>query len=354
MSHRSKNPTAALRHRAQTALAAVFQSSVGGSRRVFSAPRRLFMASAVLMACFGTNAALAADYPTRPIKIVVPFSPGGGTDVIFRIVGNALGQKLGQSVIIENRPGAAGTIGANNVAKSEPDGYTLLGYHIAMVTAHHVQKDMQYDPIKDFTPVGLVSAATNAVVVNSKLPVKNFAEFVALAKKEPGKIHFGSSGLGGSDHLGGIMVQMATGIELTHVPYKGGGPANAAAASGEIQMTAGTIAQSGPLVKAGKLRALVVMQPERNPEWPDIPSATEVGYPNLNYQTWFGMWGPANMPKDVLQKITGALKEVLAQDDVRAALLKAGVAPKYMPPDEFGKMTKEELDKWNEALKGKL
>jgi len=319
--------------------------------------RRLFLTSlsAILLACFTPGVAVAAaDFPSRPIKIIVPFSPGGGTDVIFRIIGARLGEALGQSVVIENRPGAAGTIGANNVAKSDPDGHTLLAYHIAMVTAHHVQKDMQYDPINDFTPIALVGAATNAVVVNSSLPVKNFAEFVELAKKEPGKIHFGSSGLGGSDHLGGVMVQIATGIKLTHVPYKGGAPANAAAASGEIDMTAGTIAQSGSFVRAGKLRALVVMQPERNPEWPDIPSAAEAGYPALNHPTWFGMWGPANMPQDVVKKISGALSEVLAREDVRAALLKAGVGPKYMPPTEFREMVKKEFDKWNEALKGKF
>ncbi|MDB5838705.1 MAG: bug51 [Herminiimonas sp.] len=319
----------------------------------FAVPRRLFLASAVLLACLGPNAALAADYPTRPIKIVIPFSPGGGTDVIFRIIGQRLGEKLGQPVIIDNRAGAAGTIGATHVAQAQPDGYTLLGYHIAMVTAHHVQK-IPYNPLKDFTPIGQVAAATNAVVVNADLPVKNFAEFVALAKKEPEKLHFGSSGSGGSDHLGGLLLQMATGTKLTHIPYKGGGPANVAAASGEIQLTAGTIAQSGALVKAGKLRALVVMQPERNAEWPDIPSAAEAGYPGLNYQTWFGMWGPANMPPDVLQKISSALKEVLERDDVVQALSKAGVGPKFSTPKEYAKMTTDEYERWNTLLKGKL
>lgn len=320
-----------------------------------SPSRRFFVTAAVALACLGPGTTLAAtNYPTGPIKIVVPFSPGGGTDVIFRIVGAHLADELGESVVIENRPGAAGTIGANYVAKASPDGHTLLGYHIAMVTAHHVQKNIPYDPIKDFTPVGLVSAATNAVVVNDALPVKTFADLVKLAKEKPGQIHFGSSGLGGSDHLGGEMVQMATGIKLTHVPYKGGGPANIAAASGEIQMTAGTIAQSGPLVKSGKLRALVVMQPERNPEWPDIPSATESGYPDLNYQTWFGMWGPAGIPPEVLNKITTALEKVLQREQVQKSLLGAGVTPKYMAPDAFGKMAKSEYDKWNEALKGKF
>lgn len=356
MPYRCKDPIAILRRHAagMTAITRTASSNSEGDDAAISIPRRMLVASAMIMACVGPGAAIAADFPSRPIKLVVPFSPGGGTDVIFRIIGNRLSEALGQPVVIENRPGAAGTIGANHVAKADPDGHTLLGYHIAMVTAHHVQKDVPYHPIRDFTPIGLVSAATNAVVVNHNLPVKDFAEFVALAKKDPGKLHFGSSGLGGSDHLGGEMVQMATGIKLTHVPYKGGGPANAAAAAGEIEMTAGTIAQSGSLVKAGKLRALVVMQPERNPEWPDIPSAAEVGYPNLDYQTWFGMWGPAKMSPAVQQKITGVLKEVLARDDVRAALLKAGVGPKYLPPDEFGKMTEQELDRWNKALDGKL
>lgn len=355
MSYRSTSRTAGLHHRTQaTPTGAVTSRSETNAGRSFAAPRRLFLASAVMLACLGPSTVLAADFPSQPIKIVVPFSPGGGTDVIFRIVGQRLGEKLGQPVVIENRAGAAGTIGAYHVSQAKPDGHTLLGYHIAMVTAHHVQKDVPYNALKDFTPIGQVAAATNAVVVYSGLPVKNFTEFVALAKKQPGKIYFGSSGLGGSDHLGGEMLQMATGIKLTHVPYKGGGPANAAAASGEIQLTAGTIAQSGPLVKAGKLRSLVVMQPERNAEWPDIPSAAEEGYPELNYQTWFGMWGPPNMPQDVVQKISGALKEVLNRDDVRQALLKAGVGPMFSTPQEYAKKTAEEYEKWNAALKGKF
>lgn len=316
--------------------------------------RRTFLASTILLACFGTNPALAANYPSHPVKVIVPFSPGGGTDIIARIVTQRLGEKLGTQFIVENKPGAAGTIGASSVAKADPDGYTLLVYHIAMVTVHHVQKNVPYDPLKDFTPIGQIAAATNAVAVNAQLPVKNFKEFVELAKREPGKLHFGSSGLGGSDHLGGEMLQLATGIKLTHVPYKGGGPANAAAASGEIQLTAGTIAQSAAMIKAGKLRALAVMQKERHPAFPDVPSAAEEGYPNLEYQTWFGMWGPAGMPQDVLQKISGALKEVLARDDVREALNKAGVDPKFSTPEEYGAMTRDQYEKWNVILKGKF
>jgi len=323
------------------------------SRTRSTLPRRTLLLSAMLIACLGSAPALADDFPSRPIKLIVPFSPAGGTDVIARIVGQKLSEKLGTTIIVENRPGAAGTIGAGMVAKADPDGYTLLLYHIAMVTAHHIQK-ISFDPMKDFTPIGMVAAGTNVVAINSELPFKTLAELVDYAKKEPGKLHFGSSGTGGSDHLGGEMMQLATEIKMTHVPYKGGGPANAAAASGEIQMTAGTIAQSAPLIRAGKLRPLVVMQKDRSAALPDVPSAAESGYPNLNYTTWFGMWGPANMPPAVLAKISTNLKETLETPAVQDALRKAGVEPSYSTPGEFTASTRQQYDQWNVILKGKF
>ena len=316
--------------------------------------RRMFLVSAMVLACLGATPVLAADYPTQPVKIIVPFSPGGGTDIIGRIVAQKLGEELGTQFIVENKPGAAGTIGADVVAKAEPNGYTLLVYHIAMVTAHHIQKNMQYDPLKDFTPISRLSVATNVAAVNANLPVKNFADFVALAKKEPGKLHLGSSGAGGSDHLAGELLQLATNIKLTHVPYKGGGPATAAAASGEVQITTGTISQASAMINAGKLRPLAVLQKERNSSLPNVPSAAEAGYPDLFFQTWFGMWGPANMSADVVQKLSAALKKVLALEDVGARLAKVGVQPSFSTPKELADMNKQQFDQWNEILKGKF
>lgn len=316
--------------------------------------RRALFISAMALLGLGFKPALAAEYPNRPVKIVVPFSPGGATDIIARIVAQKLGEKLGGQFVVINTPGAAGTIGAASVAKAEPDGHTLLVYHIAMVTTHHVQKNMPYDALKDFTPISLLSLATNVVTVNADLPVKNLGEFVALAKKNPGKMNFGSSGVGGSDHLGGELLQQVTGMKLTHVPYKGGGPAIAAVAAGEIELNAGTLAQAAPMIKAGKIRPLAVMQKERSPALPDVPSAAEAGFPALDHPTWFGFWGPAKMPPELVKKLNTALREILARSDVREAMNNVGVEPKSSSPSEFDKMNKDQYVLWNKILAGKF
>jgi tripartite-type tricarboxylate transporter receptor subunit TctC len=316
--------------------------------------RRALFISTMALLCLGFKPALAAEYPNGPVKIVVPFSPGGATDIIARIIAQKLTEKFGGQFIVINTPGAAGTIGAASVAKADPDGQTLLVYHIAMVTTHHVQKNMPYDALKDFTPLSLLSLATNVVSVNADLPVKNLAELVALAKKNPGKINFGSSGIGGSDHLGGEMLQQVTNTKLTHVPYKGGGPAIAAVAAGEIELNAGTLAQAAPMIKAGKLRALAVMQKERSPALPDVPSAAEAGFPELNHPTWFGLWGPAKMSPELVTKLNTALREILARSDVREAMSKVGVEAKSSTPREFDTMNKEQYKLWNKILAGKF
>jgi tripartite-type tricarboxylate transporter receptor subunit TctC len=308
------------------------------------------MACAVALACASPAAAFAADYPTQPIKMVVPFAPGGGTDIVFRIISTALSKAIDQSIIVENRPGAGGSIGASEVARAAPDGYTLLGFHIALITGKHFQDNIPYDPIKSFTPIALVAVASNAVKVNPGLPAKDFAEFVALAKKEPGKLNYATTGAGGSDYLAGELLKKSTGTVLTEIPYRGGAPALAAAVAGDVQLTTGSTAEASALIRAGKLRALAVMQPQRDPVFPDIPSTGEFGYPDLNFQTWFGVWGPAGMPASVVHKISAKIKDVLNQKEVSTALLQAGFSTKYLPPDEFGKMTKNEFDRWNKVL----
>ncbi|MDB5825027.1 MAG: hypothetical protein JWR21_3731 [Herminiimonas sp.] len=304
--------------------------------------------------CVGVKPAVAAEYATHPVKLVVPFSPGGATDIIARVIAQKLSDKFGAQFVVINTPGAAGTLGATSVAKADPDGYTLLIYHIAMVTTHHVQKNMPYDPLKDFTPISLLAEASNVVAVNPNVPAKNLAELVALAKKDPGKLNFGSAGIGGSDHLGGELLQQVTKTKITHVPYKGGGPATAAVVAGEIQLNAGTVAQAVPMIKAGRLRALAVMQKERSSALPDVPSAAEAGYPELDHKTWFGLWGPAKMPKDLVAKINEALKDILARDDVRQALDNVGVEAKSSTAKEFESLNREQLAKWNKILSGKF
>jgi len=296
----------------------------------------------------------AQPYPNRPIKLVVPFSPSGGTDVIARPFAKVLGEKLGVNIIIDNRPGAAGTVGAEYVAKSNPDGYTLLVYHIAMITSHHLQKNMGYDALKDFTPISIICNATNVVAITAKSPIKNFQELIVEAKKNPGSINFGTSGAGGSDHLGGQLLQIVTNTEMSHIPFKGGGPANVAAAAGDIQITTGTLAQAASLIKAGMLRGLVVMQKDRSPAMPDIPSAPEAGYPALIHPSWFGVWGPAKLPKEVTQKLSLAIKETLESAEVKQAFAQIGADPIWTTPAQFASFNEQEYNRWNTVLKDKF
>lgn len=310
--------------------------------------RRTLMAAALAAACAGAGA--APGYPNRPIKIVVPFAAGGGTDIVARAVANKLGQKLGQPVVVINTPGAGGTIGAASVARAEPDGYTLLVWHIGMISSAHVVKPLPYDPLKDFTPIGQLSNASNLIAVNPELPVKNLQEFIALAKAKPGTLNYGSSGVGGADHLAGELLSQVAGIKTVHVPYKGGGPATVGAVGGEVQFVTGTASQVMPMVKAGRLVALAVMQKERIASLPDVPTAAEAGLPELDYKTWFALWGPAKMPADVVATVSTALQAVLVGEDIRAQLDKVGVEPAPTTSRAFDEMYRSEYVKWNKIL----
>lgn len=312
-----------------------------------SMTRRALLAAALLGAAAG---AAAADFPTKPIRIVVPFAAGGGTDIIARAVSDKLGQKLGQPVVVINTPGAGGTIGAASVARADADGHTLLVWHIGMISSAHTNKPLPYDPLKDFTPIAQLSSAANLIAVNPQVPAKTLKELIALAKAKPGELNYGSSGVGGADHLAGELLSQVAQIQTTHVPYKGGGPATIGVVGGEVQFVTGSASQVMPMVKAGKLRPLAVMQKTRIAALPEVPSAPEAGLPELDYKTWFAMWGPAKMPPDVVAKISAALKEVLSREDVRQQLDKVGVEPAFSTPQEFDAMFRSDHAKWNRIL----
>ncbi|WP_374670151.1 Bug family tripartite tricarboxylate transporter substrate binding protein [Ramlibacter sp.] len=319
-----------------------------------AALRRSILMGLLATAAVGLPSAHAAEFGKTPVKLVVPFAPAGATDFIARTIAPRLSEKFGTQFVVVNTAGAAGTIGAASVANAEPDGNTLLVYHIAMVTTHHVQKNMPFDPLKSFTPIGMLAEASNVIAVNPNLPARTLAELVDHAKKNPGKVNFGSAGIGGSDHLGGELMQMVTQTKLTHVPYKGGGPATAAVVAGEIEMNAGTVAQVVPMIKAGRLRALAVLQTERSPALPDVPSASEAGFPALDHKTWFGLWGPAKMPPELVTRINAALREVLARDDVRQAMANVGVDPKASTPQEFDTYIRAQHTRWDKVLAGRF
>lgn len=320
----------------------------------FHSCRRRIVSVLAVVAASLCLPAQASGFGEGVVRLVVPFSPAGATDFVARAIAPLLAEEFGTQVIVVNTPGAAGTIGASSVANAAPDGNTLLLYHIAMVTTRHVQKSLPYDPLKAFTPIGLVGEASNVISVNPDFPAKTLGELIDYAKANPERVHFGSSGVGGSDHLGGELLQMATGIKLTHVPYKGGGPATAAVVAGEIQMNAGTVAQVAPMIRAGRLRPLAVMQKERTASLPDTPSTAEVGYPALDHKTWFGLWGPANMQPDLVNRINAALSKVLARDDVQKAMSSVGIDPRSTSPKEFDSYVREQDARWDKVLAGKF
>src|ERR1700738_470663 len=285
---------------------------------------------AITVALMATNAR-AADYPTRPIKLVVPYAAGGPTDVLGRLVGEYLGRDLKQPVIVENKAGAQGAIGAEAGARSEPDGYTLFVTAASIIVLNPMlYKKLSYDPVRDFRMLALVIDLPVVMEVHPSVPAKTVAEFVAYAKQNPGKINFGSAGTGGTIHLAGEMFKQIAGVDMVHVPYKGAGPALTDLLSGNIHVMFDTLSTALPPVKSGLLRAIGVSSEQRSPDLPDVPTIAESGYPDYLVSVWDGLAAPAKRPDDVAQKISASLDRGLNDDAFRAALEKIGF-PVFRP-----------------------
>jgi tripartite-type tricarboxylate transporter receptor subunit TctC len=283
-----------------------------------------FAAIATLMA---TNAR-AADYPTRPIKLVVPYAAGGPTDVLGRLVGEYLGRDLKQPVIVENKAGAQGAIGAEAVARSEPDGYTLFVTAASIFVLNPMlYKKLPYDPVRDFRMLALVTDLPVVMEIHPSVPAKTVAEFVAYAKQNPGKLNFGSAGTGGTIHLAGEMFKQMAGIDMVHVAYKGAGPALTDLLSGNIQLMFDTLGTALPPVKSGMLRPLGVSSKQRISDLPDVPTIAESGYPDYAVSVWYGISAPAKVPDDSAQKLTASIDRALNDDVFRASLEKIGFPP---------------------------
>ena len=272
--------------------------------------------------------ARAADYPTRPIKLVVPYAAGGPTDVLGRIVGEYLGRDLKQVVVVENKAGAQGAIGAEAVARSDPDGYTLFVTAASIFVLNPLlYKKLPYDPARDFRLLSVITDAPMIMEVNPSVPAKTIAEFVAYAKTNPGKLNFGSAGTGGTVHLAGEMFKQMAGVEMTHVPYKGAGPALQDLLSGNIQLMFDTLGTALPPVKSGMLRALAVSSTERIPDLPDLPTIAESGYPDYAVSVWYGIAAPSKVPDDIAGKIKASLDRALNDEAFRASLVRIGFPP---------------------------
>jgi tripartite-type tricarboxylate transporter receptor subunit TctC len=311
------------------------------------------MPLALLLATnFCVGAAHAQDYPNRPVKIIVPTPPGGPVDVIARITANYLQTALNGAFVIENRAGAGNTIGSKDAAEATPDGYTLL-YSAAsgLIIAPLLHPDAGYDPLQSFDPVALVGASSNILVVNPALPAKTVAELVAYAKANPGKVNFSSGGIGVLPHLIGEMFKARAGIDIVHVPYKGGGPSITDLLAGNVQMTFEGTSILLPLIQAGKLRALAVTSATRIPQLPDVPTMVESGYPNFVTTAWTGLLAPAHTPQAIIEKLNVTINQGLKTPELQTALTRISYAPLGGPPHDFTETMQADLARWSPIIK---
>lgn len=316
--------------------------------------RRLLPAALLgASALFASTATLAQGaYPNKPIRIIVPFSPGGATDTLARMMGQKLTEAWGQPVLVENKPGAGGNIGADLVAKAAPDGYTLLLTAAGFMAVNpSVYPNMTYDPAKDFTPLTLLVKAPLLLVVNPKLPVKDIREFMAYAKANPGKLSIGNGGQGTAQHLGGVYLGSEAKLNVVHVPYKGSAPATTDLLAGTVDAQFDNMVTLMPYVKAGKLRALAVSSKQRSATVPDVPTLHETVLPNFETGTWYGMAAPAGTPPAIATKISAELRRILQMPDVREKLAGMGLDGSGMSDAEYGEFIKSEIAKYAQIVK---
>ncbi len=308
----------------------------------------------ICMLCLATLCsaqALAQAWPSKPLRLVVPFPPGGPTDILGRAIGAKLGELLGQPVIIDNRGGAGGGIGADNVAKSPPDGYSLL---LGTTGTHTINPNLYsklpYDPLKDFVPISLVVRYLNILVVNPNVPVKSVADLIALAKQKPGQVTFGSAGNGASNHLTGEMLAAMTGVKMQHVPYKGSGPALNDVIAGQIDFMFDQYSTVGPNIKAGRLRAIGIATRERHRLLPDVPAIIET-IPDFVVPLWYGLFAPAGTPRDVVNRLNAELTKVMKSPEINERMMTLGWDPVTNTPEEFTAQIKAESAVWADVVK---
>ena len=307
--------------------------------------------SILIFALLLVATATAQTYPSRPVRIVIPLSPGGTTDVPGRIIAQKLSETLGQQFYVENRAGAGGTIGSDFVAKANPDGYTLLLTATPFVITPHVYKKLPYDALADFTPVIRIASGPYVLVVHPSLGVNSVKELIAAAKKEPGKIDFASSGNGSAQHLVTELFMYMAGIKLNHVPYKGSGPAQQDLMSGIIKVSFVGTPIAIPHMKSGRLKALGVSTAKRSPEMPDVPTVAQAGVPGYEAIVWIGMLAPAATPREIVAKLNGEIGKLVRTDEVKKLLTPTGMEPDPDTPEQFGAYVKADYDKWGKVVR---
>jgi tripartite-type tricarboxylate transporter receptor subunit TctC len=297
------------------------------------------------------RAAGAAGYPAKTIRIVSPFAAGGSTDTLARLIGPKLTESWGQSVVVDNRPGAGGTVAAELVSKAPPDGHTLL---LTSVSAHAInpalRSKLPYHPINDFSPITQIASGNNLLVIHPSLPVKSVKELIGLARAQPGQLTFASGGVGTPAHLAGELFKSLANVKLVHVPYKGGGPAAIALMSGEASLSFASVISVLPQVKARRVRALAVTRASRSPALPDLPTVAEAGVPGFELNSWYGVVAPGGTPREIVAKLHGEIVRVINSRDVRERLENEGIEPAGTTPDDFAKYIQAEIRKWTQVV----
>jgi tripartite-type tricarboxylate transporter receptor subunit TctC len=319
---------------------------MGGNMSNFM-PRLL---PAVLVALALTSAAFAQDYPNRPVRLIVPFPPGGSNDVVGRLVAKQLSTEFGQQVFVDNHPGAGGVIGTQAAANAAPDGYTLLVVSLAHAVNPALYK-LDYDPIKSFEPVAILATGPNVLVVNPELPVHSVKELIALAKQKPGGLDYASAGVGSFQHMGGELFKLMAGVDLVHVPYKGGGPAMQDVISGHVKIMFSSLVQTTPFIKSGQLRALGTGGAKRNAVLPDVPTIAEGGVPGYVADNWWGIVVPAGTPGPIVEKLYKNVEAALKAPELQAVFVREGATTIEMNSAEFGEYMKVEMIKWARVVK---
>jgi len=313
--------------------------------------RAIALCAVAATLALGATQAAAQAYATKPIRLVIAFPPGGTSDFVGRVIADKLSQFLGQPIVIDNRPGATGLIGTQAVQQAAPDGYTLLLAPSDFTLAPGLQAKPPYDPVKDFAAIGLFINYPHVLVAYPGLPANNAKELIALAKAKPGELNFASGGSGGSNHISGVAFTHAAGIELTHVPYKGNGPAITDLLADRVQLLFTSIGPVEGHLKAGKLKAIAVTGPKRLAALPDVPTVSEIALPGYEFMTWYGLAAPAGTPKPIIDRLNADLRKTMASPEVMEKLASIGGDLTVNSPDEFAAMIKSEVGRWHKLAK---
>jgi tripartite-type tricarboxylate transporter receptor subunit TctC len=314
-------------------------------------PFRYLVAGMVALSCAATAIA-QQPFPSRPIRLIVGFAPGGNTDTVARVVGHKLAERLGTQVVIDNRGGAGGTIGTEIAARATPDGYTLtMGTTTTHAIAVAAYSKLRYDPAKDFTPAALVAIAPYLLVVHPSIPARNLKEFVALVKSQPGKLNYGSAGTATTTHLAMVTLATRAGLDMTHVPFNGNGPATTAVLGSQVQVLFGAMPPLLPLVPAGRVRPIVVSSAQRSVSLPDVPTVAESGYPGFDVTLWLGFFAPSGTPPAVMKRLETELLHVVQSPDVKEQMTRQGLEPHSATSAQLAKLVRAEIENYKTAFK---